>query len=223
MATRLYFPRDPGFTASPDAFTPTPVGTWTNDTEVVYPLLPASMASDDGSYLSRFVASGAVSGTTCFAIFVSPPLSAAYDWTGVTMTWTIRCQEEFSTQNVFQQSYWGFKANDGTDINLTASLDKGLTEWSTSLVSRTRTSADTISYTNAPGDRVFVEVGWDKDAAISGDIRMQFGYIASAGDLVGDGDAGIQNGWVEFSNNVVFDAEGTTYGDVPSRLMLGLL
>ena len=136
------------------------------------------------------------------------------------MTWCMRVQEEFSTQNVFQQSYWGFMENDGTRIN-TSALDKGLTEWSTTLISRTRTSGETHTYTNIPGDRIFVELGWDKDAAISGDIRMQFGYIASAGDLLGDGDAGVQNPWVEFSNNVVFDNEGTTYGGNKNLMMMG--
>ena len=75
------------------------------------------------------------------------------------------------------------------------------------------------AYTNVPGDRFFIEVGWDKDGTTSGSIGISYGKAGST-DFVGDGSTSNFNGWVEVSPTITFDAEGTTYGTNPNGLML---
>ncbi len=220
MATRLYNQRRGDSFSFTPAFTPTPTAAWTNDTEVVYHMDPTATAIDDTAFLTRTVPSGAVSGTTCHAIFISPPLQSTHVWDAATCIWTTRCIEALSTQDVFQQFYWGLYSHDGLTRRCTSTLEKGATEWPTTLISRTRTDASPgFSYTNVRGDRLYVEVGWDKDAAISGDISIQYGYSDTSGDLSGDGDTGVQNSWVEFSHDVTFDPEGIVYGTKLLMLM----
>lgn len=224
MATRLYNQRQQTFTG----FTPPTAsnGTWGSDLLVCYPMDPTATAIDDASgFLTRTVATSASAATICHAIFISPPMQTTHDWTSATCIWTTRCSEAFTTQNVFQQFYWGIISNDGATMEAFSALEKGATEFSTSLVSRTRTDAGGgagVAYTNVPGDRLYIEVGWDKDAAVSGDVSIQYGYSDTAGDLLGDGDAGVQNSWVEFSHTVTFDPEGTVYGSTPLRMLMGI-
>lgn len=227
MATRMYFMRD-----GTPAFTPASAnGSWNNESFVVYQIADSTNAVDDTSaYLTRSVPTGSTASTYCHAIGISQPMQSTHDWTSATCIITYRCFEELSTMNVFQQFYWGILSNDGTIMRAFSSLEKGATEFpvcsgacsSADLVSRTRTDASGgagVAYTNVPGDRLYIEWGWDKDAAVSGDIGIQYGYSATAGDLSGDGDTGVQNMWAEWSHTVIFDPEGTTYGQT-SRLML---
>jgi hypothetical protein len=220
MATRLYNQRQSTFTA----FTPTPQGTW-GDTSlyVVYPMnVTATAVHDAGGYLTRTVTTAATAVTLCHAIFVSPPLSAGGTITAADdVTINYRCIEAGTTQNVFQQFYWGIYSNTGTLKGISA-LDKGATEYATTLISRTRTDVDSgLSISFVPGDRLFVEWGWDKDGAVAGDVSIQYGYSNTAGDLLGDGDTGVQNSWVEWAANFTFDPEGTVYGVNNSLMMTG--
>ena len=225
MATRFYIDRN-GFSPSP-SFTPTVQGSWGSDLSATYGLAPAGHSSlTTSTSLIRTVNTSSSAGTICHAICYSPPLSAVFDIVAsddVIATW--RASEEFLTQNTFQQFYWGVCSNDGSIIHTISNLEKGATEFSTSLVSRTRTDADSgNTYDTIPGDRIFLEIGWDKDGAVAGDISIAYMYSTSAGDLVGDGDAGIQNPWFEYGfHTFTFDEEGTLYGaTTPQRMMTGL-
>lgn len=221
MATRCYI--GAAVTFSPTDFNPSLQGSWGADFHADYYLAPAGHGSlSTHSFTTRSVNTNSSAATIGHAICVSPPLATAVSWSSSTdLTCTWRCSEASTSQNTFQQFYWGLISNDGSTVLAISNLEKGATEYSTSLVSRTRTDADCgFSYTSAPGDRLFVEIGWDKDGAVSGSIGHQYGYSTTSGDLVGDGDSGIQNPWCEWSNDFTFDAEGTTYGDIRKQLML---
>ncbi len=228
MATRLYLMRD----GTPPVTPSSPWGTWNNESFVVYQADPAATAVDDTSaYLTRTVPTGSTASTYVHAIGISPPMQSTHAWGSATAIATWRCFEELSTMNVFQQFYYGIISNDGTILRAISSLEKGATEFpvcsgacdSTDLLSRTRTdAANGMSYTNVPGDRIFFEWGWDKDAAIAGDVGIQYGYSDTAGDLSGDGDAGVQNPWFEVSHTVTFDPEGTSYGSSSKLMLMGV-
>lgn len=223
MATRMYNYRSSTFSPSPSSFTPTLQGTWDSDFSVVYPMAIHGGLSDDASFLRRSVSTAASAATIGHAIWVSPPMQSTHDWTSATCVWTARVDEALATQNTFQQFYWGIYSNDGSIVRAKSALEKGATEFPTTAASRTRTDAGGgagVAYTNVPGDRLFVEVGWDKDAAISGSIGISYGKVGTS-DLVGDGDTGTTNGWVEFSHTVTFDPEGTFYGRIPQLMMTG--
>jgi hypothetical protein len=227
MATRLYNQVDTAF--SPFTISAT-TGTWGSDSFVVYKADPTATAVDDAAYLTRSINTSSSAGTVCHGIYISPPMQSTHAWGSATAIWTVKARENSSTMNVFQMFYWGIISNDGATIQALSSLEKGATEFpvcavsgscaNSDLFSRTRTDATNgMSYTNIPGDRIYVEVGWDKDGAVSGNVGLQYGYSNTAGDLLGDGDSGVQNSWFEVSENVTFDAEGTVYGS-QSRLML---
>lgn len=226
MATRMYINRA-AYAPTP-SFTPTVQGTWGADYTQTYNLAPVGHASLVASgFLTRSVSTNSSAATTVHALCYSPPISAAITFDSTTdLTVNHRAREASSYMNVFQQFYWGIVSNDGSILRALSNLEKGATEYSTStsILSRQRVDADCgFTYTTEPGDRLFVEVGWDKDAAISGRVYHQYGYSTSSGDLLGDGDTSAQNPWCEWSNDFTFDAEGTTYGSTPSRLMMGLL
>lgn len=225
MATRLYIDRD-GFNPSPNAFTPSLQGTWGSDFTQTYCLAPAGHAElQNSTFLTRSVNTSSSAGTIAHAMSYSPPMQTTHTWdVNVLSLFNIRCQEASTTQNCFMQVYWGIISNDGANLRILFGFLKDNTEMSTSLVSRLNGSAYNnivpSSYVSVPGDRLFVEWGWDKDGAVAGNISMQYGYSNSSGDLSGDGDSGVQNPWAEFSHDIVFDNEGTVYGADPNGLML---
>lgn len=227
MATRLYIDRD-GFNPSPDSFTPSLQGSWGSDLTQTYCLAPAGHSElQNSTFLTRSVNTNSSAGTIAHAMCYSPPMQSTHTWdVGIQCGMMIRCKEASSTQNCYTQFYFGIISNDGANLRILFGFCKDNVEMATSLVSRINGSAYNnivpSSYVSVPGDRIFCEIGWDKDGAVAGNISMQYGYSDSSGDLSGDGDSGVQNPYLDLPNvTITFDPEGTTYstGD-PNGLML---
>ncbi len=224
MATRLYIDRN-GFTPTP-SFTPIVRNTaWTSDVSLAYTLAPAGHASlTTSTSLIRTVTSAAVTGKAVHALCYSPPMQASYAFgAGVTYKLVHRLLETVLTMDVFATFVVGLVSNDGTTAYNWSALIKDGVEATTTSTSRTNGATGSLSYTTAPGDRLFIEIGWSKDGAIAGDVSLPYMYSTTAGDLADtDADTLVKNLWFETSLNIVFDPEGTTYGSTPQRMMTGL-
>lgn len=225
MATVFYIPRDTAFAPSPDSFTPAIEGTWQNDFAITYWLAAAADAIDDTSaYLLRTISSAAVAETYVHGLAYSWPMQTTHAWTtAVTCNFVCGCSEGLSTMNAFTLWNLGVISNDGATVHWQTSNMKDGSEMPTSTASRNNNAGYTAGadYTNVPGDRVFVEFGYDKDAAVAGDLTQRFGYSDTAGDLTTtDGDTGVQNSWFQVSHTITFDPEGTVYPEGQSRFML---
>ncbi len=222
MATRMYIDRN-GYTPTP-SFTPIVRNTaWNSDSSLTYTLAPAGHASlTVASSLIRTVATTASAATIVHALCYSPPMQGSYSFNAAT-TYTLvhRILEATLTMDVFAQFVVGCVNNAGVAQVWTGLIKDG-TEASTTSTSRTNTSTGSMIYTSSPGDRIFIEMGWDKDAAISGNVSIPYMYSTTAGDLDNtDADTGVQNLWFETSMNITFDAEGTTYGGNKNLMMMG--
>lgn len=225
MATTLYIYRSSTFTPDP-SFTPSVRGTWNSDFSVIYPLSPSGGAfSDDGSFLTRTVGTNSSAATVVHALCYTQPMAGSYTWDNTqALDFNIRISEEFTTQNAFTQWVFGIINNDGTTVKWQTSGMKDNTEASTSLCARINNAGYTpspASYNSVPGDRIFVELGWDKDGAVSGDISMQYGKVGST-DLGTGTDCTANNPYITIGNTVTFDAEGTEYGSTSRLMLLGV-
>ena len=227
MATRLYFYRSSTFSPSPNSFTPVYNSlsfTWDYDFSVTYPMdIHGGALSDDASFLTRTVTTNSSAGTVCHAIGVTRPMAGSYTWDNTQfLDFNIRISEALSTQNCYTNWAFGILNNDGTVAWATNGM-KDNTEAGTSLCARINNAGYTpspASYTSVPGDRIYVEVGWDKDGAVSGDISMQYGKVGTT-DLGTGTDCNANNPYIEISNTVTFDAEGTVYGSSKQLMTMG--
>lgn len=224
MATTLYIDRN-GFTATPDAFTPTMQGPWDADFSAIYRLAPAGHADlTTSTSLIRTVTTSSSAATVAHALCYTPPMQTTHLWsTAVGCNFVCRISEALSTMDVFAGFTLGVVSNSGV-LKWETSILKDNSEAPTSLASRNNAGGYTASadYTSIPGDRMFIEVGWDKDAAIAGDVSIPYMYSTTAGDLTStDGDTGVQNPWLSVSHTITFDVEGTTYGTNKNLMMMG--
>lgn len=224
MATRLYVYRSSTFSPSPNAFTPSVQGSWGSDFSVVYPCGVDGAFSDDGSFLSRSVNTSSSAGTIVHALCYSPPMQSTHLWSlAVGVDFNFRISEASTSQNCFLMNVLGVVGNDGTLKWVTSNM-KDNTEASTSLCARLNNAGYSASadYTNVPGDRVFFEVGWDKDGAVSGNITISYGKSGST-DLGTGTDCNVNNPWVDLSHTITFDPEGTTYDTVSNTNQLMMM
>lgn len=227
MATTLYYDR--GTFAPTPSFTPVVQGVWDSDFSITVNLAPDTHASlTPVGFLTRSVNTNTSAATIVHCIAYSPPMQTTHLWsTALSCNWVARISEEFTTQNCFTLWNIGVCNNDGSIIRWQTSNMKDASEASTTLSSRNNAGSYSAgTYTNVPGDRIFVELGWDKDGAVSGSIALSYGYSTTAGNLsTTDGDTGIQNPWISIGHDVIFDPEGTTYSsstDSNQLMMMGI-
>lgn len=152
-------------------------------------------------------------------------MAGSYTWDNTQLLdFNIRIQEALSTQNCFTEWVFGIINNDGSAVQWATNGMKDNTEASTSLCARINNGGYTpspASYNSVPGDRIFVELGWDKDGAVAGDISMQYGKVGST-DLGTGTDCNANNPYINISNTVTFDPEGTEYGSSSKLMLLGV-
>ncbi len=229
MATRLYFGNldvassvfQPGL--SDITWGTTEYGTWSSSSSTENYLAPhghPSIAAYGG--VVRNLPTGASTSQILRCQAVSPPMQAGYVWD--TSTWSTVCRQAQSVDaNTFMMFYVGIISNTGT-LKFMTTLEKDGVDNAISTTAASRhnaMAAGKLVGTSVPGDRIFVEIGQDKDSATSSDLRMSFFYNSGTGDFTTtDGTTTVLNQWLETNLNIVFDNEGTTYGSVPNQLMM---
>lgn len=212
--TKLYV-NTAGFSPTP-SFTPTAHAAWDNTASATVMGLDVSTQADT-SYVNYTADNGATAAQVCRVIAVSPPLSSSgHLWsTAVNCSWNVKACENALTQNAFTLWSLGVLSNDGSSVLWQTSLMKDGSEVpATTPASRLNNAGytATANYTSVVGDRVFVELGWDKDAAIAGNLTITLGYVAANGDLsTVDGNTGSTNSFIDITTHTLtFSAEGAT-------------
>lgn len=227
MATRLYYGNldivSTDYSPNVDL---APRKTWGSESVTECYLAPAGHANlTTYSGVVRNLPTGASSGTICRCVAVSPPLAAGYTWDSATFRQVSRHAQSVDA-NTFMMYYVGIINNDGTTIKFSTTLEKEGGDHAISTTAASKTNdmvAGKLVGDSIAGDRIFVEVGDDKDSATSTDLRMAFLYSTTAGDLsTVEGDTGVQNLWLETSLNVTFDPEGTVYGSTSKLMLMGV-
>lgn len=216
MATRMYFGNfdvlgtaynpDPGFASR---------GTWGSSSNTQCYLAPTGHASIIAyAGFVRNLVTAAAAGTIVRCKAISPPLSAGVVWDTATFTMVSRHAQSVDA-NTFHMYYVGILSNTGA-LKFMTLLEKDAINHAISITAASMTNsmlAGKLVGTSVAGDRLFVEIGDDKDSAIASDLRMAFLYSKTSGDLsTVEGSTTVANLWLETSLNVTFDAEGTTYG-----------
>lgn len=227
MAINLYF--------STNTFTPYsagPVNTWDNTSSYINGYLaPAGNAYLGNPGLATTTKTIATAQTVLFGIFTSPPMDSSV--TSITMDNTFNCNmvvraaESGANANAFTLWTVGITSEDGLTLRWYTSLMKDNSEVPTSLAaiaSRNNGSGYTntpASYTCQEGDRIFVEIGMDKDGASSFDIAMSLGYNSGGVDLsTTDGDTGADNPYATVEYSFAFKAESTPATGIPNQMMM---
>ncbi len=206
MATRFYLGKS-SFTA----IDPGVLGTWGYSYRQRYKM----GTTDLNTAFSTYSVSGmSTSATTLMRQFITAPLQAGTLLSGTdTWTFTMRFKESSTALNIVPRIYMSVVSETGTPRGY-AFTALG-TEFSTSLTARQIVVTGLVgSYTLQDGDRLVLEVGWDKQASTTGTGYIEIGD-ADAADLSGDGDTGQNNPWFEYSGTMTLDSESVdpTEGD----------
>lgn len=206
MATRFYMSAD-----SFSSATTTARGSWgATVTDHVYRWMYDTNPGDEGFVLESY---GVTSGTRRFRTFISEVMDSGVVFdSSTTWTWVNRYGQSSSAANTFSAFFVSIISEDGNTLRESFSaLEKDGTEITTSTTtptSRTNINTGGISYTTVAGDRVQLEVGWDKDGTGTHTIVTSRGN-ASGTDLSStDGDSDIQNPWMECSVTIAFGGDG---------------
>jgi hypothetical protein len=150
-------------------------------------------------------------------------MQAGYTWDAATFDCVVRLAQSVDA-NTFFMYYVGIISNTGTMKFMTTLEKDGVDNVvsTTAASRRNQMTAGKLVGDSIAGDRIFVEIGQDKDSATTTDLRMAFYYNSGGSDLsTTDGDTGVDNLWLETSLDIVFDPEGTTYGGNKSLMLMG--
>ena len=207
MATRLYLGKS-SFTA----IDPGTLGSWGFNYRQRYKMEPTKQNTAFSTYT---ITGMSTSATTLMRQFITRPMDAGVTFTSST-TWTFTCRysESSTALNIFPRIYGSIVSQTGIPRGYTFTAQGG-TEFATSLTARQISfSGLTGSYAVQAGDRIVLEVGWNKTASTSGNASISLGDNAS-NDLSGSGDTGVDNPWFEISEDITFQAESAapTEGD----------
>lgn len=204
MATKMWLSRTAFSIMNPGT-----LFTWGSSVKSVYSLHDTD--TDDSSYLTSTY-TGYGQGTVLFRQFISKPMAASivFDST-TTYELCMRASESSTSANAFNLFGVAIVSEDGTTVrDKFDALEKDGTEYSTSLTARAniRNGTSGLNYTTVAGDRIVLEVGWDQDGSGSYSISQSLGNTGAF--LSGDGDTSILAPWIEFSNTITFNAEGSS-------------
>lgn len=208
MATRLYLGRS-SFTA----IDPGVLGSWGYSYRQRLKLEPTKQSTAFSTYSITGMSS---SQTTLMRQWITRPMVAGTTFNGST-TWTLTYQlsESSTALNIFPRYVAAIVSQTGIPRGYLWT-GQGGTEAATSLTARQIVLTGLIgSYTTQTGDRIVLEVGWNKTASTTGNATIRIGD-SGASDLSGDGDTGSSdNPWFECSESISFSAEGAapTQGD----------
>lgn len=207
MATRFYLGRS-SFTA----IDPGTLGTWGFNYRQRYKM---ETTKQNTTFTTYTITGMSTSASTLMRQFITSPLQAGTLLSGSdTWTFTMRYSESSSSLNIFPRIYMSVVSEVGVPRGY-AFTNTGGTEFATSLTARQIVTTGLVgSYTIQSGDRLVLEVGWDKQASTSGNASVSIGDNA-ASDLSGSGDTGVDNPWFEYSGTLTLDSEVTdpTEGD----------
>lgn len=207
MATRFYLTTTP-YTAN----TPVISTQWTSSANLVrrkmVPFTPSGTALANKSA----AVAGASGDFHLYVQFVSPPLDGAYTFTAsaVTNSIVMRWSESDALANCFMQSQVRIVSNDGTVLRDNAGFNTDGTEFATSLTARTFTGTSSLlDYTTVAGDRLVIEVGFQKNSTTSYTITTNYGDNAAADLTISTSDTGADNPYFECELNLGFQSEDT--------------
>jgi len=228
VATRLYIPSFPIW-ANPYTAAPFWHASWEQvpsnmrRSQITSTSAPQGYGTVGGPFTESNATSGAVD-VACVQL-ISQPLDGDQTITG-TITGQVRASESNAAANAMTQLVAYVIAPDGTTRGvLYAGHTNALSsELATSLTNRTLplaalSPASLSSVTALSGDRIVVEIGARKTEASTTSRNLSIGVgTDSASDLPADETTTTaDNGWVEFSQNLVF------WADAPRIGSLGLL
>ncbi len=208
MATKLYLGRS-SFTA----IDPGTLGTWGFNYRQRYKMGTTKLNT---SFATSTITGMSTSASTLMRQFISQPLVAGTTLTSAD-TWTVNYQlsESSTSLNIFPKIYCSIVSAFGIPRGYAFTMLGGA-EASTSLSSREMSATGLVgSYVIQTGDRIVLEVGWDKQASNTGSGSIRFGDNG-ASDLSGSSDTGSgDNPWFQYSGSLSFSAEGAgaTAGD----------
>jgi hypothetical protein len=214
MATRFYLSTAP-YTANSPAFS----GSWDSTANMVRRKMSAT--KDLTALANKSAAVGGVSGNFHgYVQFVSPPVDGAYNFAASTVTNSIvmRWAESDSLANCFMQTFFKIVSEDGTVQRDAAGFNTDATEIAlTTLTARTFTATTSLmDYTTVAGDRLVIEVGFQKNSSTSYTITTNYGNDAANDLTISTSDTGADNPWFETELNLGFLSEGA----IPNQLMM---
>lgn len=211
MATRWYLSKQAHTTINPGI-----LGTWNNTGPNSLLNLESTRAANDTSFTGYGLSGLTSTNSTLMRTFISPGMNAGVVF-GTTTTYTInvKCREETNIANLVLRAYVHIVSEDGlTNRNFSAFEQDGyeFTYSTSTYYSRELSySPSSGSYTTVAGDRLVVEVGWQKTASsTSSEGWMMFGNADATNDLIGDDDTGSDNPWFECSLTIGTGTGGAT-------------
>ena len=158
-----------------------------------------------------------VAGDTFHVQFVSAPLAAQTFTSGDAFKYTVQAFEANAANNLFVQVWMGIYTNDGATLKATlrSKTADGL-ELNTGAQSRTQASTLSSTYTCLANERLAVEFSVTGTPTAAGGTQghnasFRWGDNGAGGDLAEDDtQAGSTlNGWLEFTNTVLFPLTAT--------------
>lgn len=209
MATRMYLGRE-----AFSAIDPGVLGSW----GFSYRQRLKMETSKQNTTFSTYTITGmSTSASTLMRQFVTRPLNTGVTFTS-SDTWTFSCRysESSTAMDCKPKIYMSVVSQTGVPRGYSFT-QIGATEFGTSLSSRFLSVTGLVgSYAVQAGDRLVLEVGWDKQASSTGNASISLGDPSATSDLAGsDGDTDVQVPWFEYSGTLSFQAEGAapTQGD----------
>lgn len=210
MPTRWYLTKSAHTTINPGT-----KGVW--DSESSKQILNFNtLQNTDASFTTYTVTGMSTTTSRLMRQYISPGMAAGVIFdTSTTFKLVMRCKESTSLGNLFMRMVVAIVSEDGVTERGYKFASTDGSEFSTSLeAAEISTSGHGPSYTTVAGDRLVVEIGWNKTSTNSVDGSIQIGNVGTA-DLTGVGDTGVKNGWFEVS---VTAGTGTGGGTPPSTV-----
>ncbi len=209
MATRMYLGRE-----SFSAIDPGTLGSWGFNYRQRYKM---ETTKQNTSFSTYTITGMTGTSSTLMRQFITRPMNSGVTLTGADQ-WSFSCRysESNTATNIMPKIYCSVVSQTGIPRGYSFILIGGV-EFSTSLASRYLVTTGLLgSYAIQSGDRLVLEVGWDKTASGTSNASISLGDLSASSDLSGsDGDTGNDVPWFEYSGTLSFQAEGTapTEGD----------
>lgn len=209
MATRMYLGRE-----SFSAIDPGTLGSWGFNYRQRYKM---ETTKQNTGFTTYTITGMTTSASTLMRQFITRPMDSGVTLTSAD-TWKFSCRYSESTlaANIYPKIYMSVVSQTGIARGYSFTQIGGV-EFGTSLASRYLSVTGLAgSYALQSGDRLVLEVGWDKQASGSANASISLGDPSATSDLAAsDGDTDIQVPWFEYSGTLSFQAEGAapTEGD----------
>lgn len=217
MATRLYLGRKSFSNIDPGVLG----GSWDYSYRQRYGMFTSKQNT---AFATSTISGVSATQNTLMRQYISPPMQAGitFDYDVDSWTFLARYQQSSTAMDCYPSINFQITNSVGVMVGYgfeAKGAGLGGTELGTSLSARgysIPSIADTRTYTTSLGDRLVLEVGWQKQSgpSVTGSVGINLGD-SGANDLSGVGDTGVDNPYFETSVNITFVAEGSlpTDGD----------